>query len=91
MQYLEKSLKEKQDRERNYLSELHSIRSDMTSELRGQCQKYETEVKQLQIDLDEERERVSELEGLLLQRETDVDSVTDRLSQQDSHYRSLLS
>ena len=63
----------------------------MTSELRGQCQKYETEVKQLQIDLDEERERVSELEGLLLQRETDVDSVTDRLSQQDSHYRSLLS
>lgn len=37
VQYLEKSLKEKQDRERTYLSELHSIRSDMTSELRGQC------------------------------------------------------
>ena len=45
VQYLERSLKEKQDRERNYLSELHSMRSDMTLELRGQCQKYETEVK----------------------------------------------
>lgn len=37
VEYLERSLKEKQDRERNYLSELHSMRSDMTLELRGQC------------------------------------------------------
>ena len=44
VEYLERSLREKQDRERNYLSELHSMRSDMTLELRGQCQKYETEV-----------------------------------------------
>ncbi len=37
----------------------------MSSELRSLCQKYETEVKQLQVELDEEKERVGELEGLL--------------------------
>jgi len=47
-------------------------------------------VKQLQIDLDEERERVSELEGLLIQRETDLDSVQSRLSQQDAHSKHQL-
>ena len=90
VQYLERSLKEKQDRERNYLSELHSMRSDMTLELRGQCQKYETEVKQLQIDLDEERERVGELENLLIQRETELESAESLLAQQDASYRQML-
>jgi multidrug resistance efflux pump len=47
-------------------------------------------VKQLQIDLDEERELVSELEGLLIQRETDLDSVQSRLSQQDAHCKHQL-
>jgi len=42
------------------------LRSDMTLELRGQCQKYELEVKQLQLDFDEERERVSDLENRLV-------------------------
>ena len=59
----------------------------MTLELRGQCQKYETEVKQLQIDLDEERERVGELENLLIQRETELESAESRLTQQDASYR----
>jgi hypothetical protein len=87
VEYLEKSLKEKQDRERTYLSELHSIRSDMTSELRGQCLKYETEVKSLQLTLTEERDTLSELEGLLLQKETELDSTLTRLAQQDASYR----
>jgi phage shock protein A len=59
-------------------------------ELRGQCQKYETEVKQLQIDLDEERERVGELENLLIQRETELESAESRLTQQDASYRQML-
>lgn len=59
-------------------------------ELRGQCQKYETEVKQLQIDLDEERERVGELENLLIQRETELESAESRLAQQDASYRQML-
>jgi len=87
VQYLEKSLKEKQDRERTYLSELHSIRSDMTSELRGQCLKYETEVKSLQLTLTEERDTLSELEGLLLQKETELDSTLTRLAQQEASNR----
>ncbi len=62
----------------------------MTLELRGQCQKYEMEVKQLQIDLDEERERVSELENLLIQRETELESAESRLTQQDASYRQML-
>jgi hypothetical protein len=66
------------------------MRSDMTLELRGQCQKYETEVKQLQIDLDEERERVGELENLLIQRETELESAESRLTQQDASYRQML-
>ena len=90
VEYLEKSLKEKQDRERTYLSELHSIRSDMTSELRGQCLKYETEVKSLQLTLTEERDTLSELEGLLLQKETELDSTLTRLAQQDASYRHQL-
>ena len=83
-------LSEKQDRERTYLSELHSIRSDMTSELRGQCLKYETEVKSLQLTLTEERDTLSELEGLLLQKETELDSTLTRLAQQDASYRHQL-
>lgn len=62
----------------------------MTLELRGQCQKYETEMKQLQIDLDEERERVGELENLLIQRETELESAESRLIQQDASYRQML-
>lgn len=64
--FLEKSLSEKADRERSYLSDLHSKRSELTGEMKNMCQKYELELKTLQGDLEEERERLSEAQTSLL-------------------------
>ena len=47
VEYLERSLEEKADRERTYISELHTKRSELTGELRQACQRYELEVKAL--------------------------------------------
>jgi len=37
VEFLERSLSEKADRERNYLTEMHSKRSEMTGELKVMC------------------------------------------------------
>lgn len=46
----------------------------MSTELRQLCTKYESEIKSLQSALEEERERVSDLEGKLIQRETELEA-----------------
>ncbi len=47
VQFLERSLQEKADKERGYISELHTKRSELTGELKAAVSRYETEVKQL--------------------------------------------
>ena len=47
IEFLERNLQEKQDRERIYLSEIHSKRSELSGELRTMTQKYEAEIKSL--------------------------------------------
>lgn len=63
--YLEKSLEEKTSKEKEYLSNWNSQKSELSSEIRQVCQKYETELKQLNISLEEEKERAGELEAQL--------------------------
>jgi chromosome segregation ATPase len=45
VEFLERSLAEKSERERGYLTELHTKRSELTGELKATCQKYEGEIK----------------------------------------------
>lgn len=73
VEFLEKSLSEKADRERNYISELHSKRSEMTGEMKAMISRYEAEIKTLQSDLEEEKERVSEIESQLLHKADELD------------------
>ena len=75
---MERSISEKADRERNYLTDLHTKRSEMTGELKAMCLKYESEVKALQGELEEERERVSELESALLQKDSEMEAFEGR-------------
>ena len=75
---MERSLSEKADREKNYLTELHSKRSEMSGELKAMCYKYEAEIKQIQSELEDERERVSEVEAALLQKVTEIESSQER-------------
>lgn len=47
VEYLERTLNEKTDRESKYLTDLHTKRSEMTGELKQTCQKYELQIKEL--------------------------------------------
>lgn len=42
VQFLESSLQEKADKERSYISEIHTKRSELTGELKATCSRYET-------------------------------------------------
>lgn len=89
--FLERSLAEKADRERSYMSELHTKRSELTGELRAACQKYEGEIRQLQGDLEDERERVSEMENLIMQKNAEIEGERVRWVQQEGSLKAMVS
>lgn len=60
--YLEKSLEEKTSKEKEYLSNWNNQKSELSTEIRQVCLKYESELKQLNIDFEEEKEKASEFE-----------------------------
>ena len=63
--YLEKSLQEKTSKEKEYLSNWNSQKQELSSEVRQVCQKYEAELKQQNLILEDEKEKSSELEAQL--------------------------
>mmetsp|Transcript_33944 Transcript_33944/g.44790 ORF Transcript_33944/g.44790 Transcript_33944/m.44790 type:complete len:92 (+) Transcript_33944:493-768(+) len=60
--YLEQSLKEKTEKERESTTEWRSQKSEMSLEIKQLTAKYETDVKMLNKQLEEEKEKVSDLE-----------------------------
>ena len=47
--FLEKSLEEKTDKEKESLSSWNNQKSELSSEIRQVCQKYEAELKQINV------------------------------------------
>lgn len=60
--FLEKSLKEKSEKEKEQMTSWSSQNKELSNEIRQVCQKYESELKQVNMLLDEEKERANELE-----------------------------
>lgn len=65
VQFLEKSLAEKSEKEKEQMNSWHSQNKELSNEIRQVCQKYESELKQVNLLLDEEREKSGELEATL--------------------------
>lgn len=55
--FLEKTLEEKMSKEREYMTNWSSQKSELSNEIRQVCQKYELEVKQISLQLQEEKEK----------------------------------
>ena len=51
------------------MSDIQSQKSEMGVELRAACVKFETDLKSLQVELDEEREKSNELDTILKEKE----------------------
>lgn len=67
MQFLEKSLAEKSEKEKEQMNSWHSQNKELSNEIRQVCQKYESELKQVSLLLEEEREKSGELETTLVE------------------------
>lgn len=63
VQFLEKSLAEKTEKEKEQMCNWHSQNKELSNEIRQICQKYEAELKQAHMLLEEEKEKSSELEA----------------------------
>lgn len=74
VEFLERSLAEKSERERSYITEIHSKRSEITGEIKQLVAKHESEVKLLQAELEEERERVSDIELKLQEKSSELEA-----------------
>ena len=63
--FLERNLEEKLGKEKEYLSNWNNQKSELSNEIRNVSQKYEHELKQTALLLEEEKEKASELEAQL--------------------------
>lgn len=88
--YLEKSLEEKTSKEKEYLSNWNSQKSELSTEIRQVCQKYETELKQVNIALEEEKERGGELEAQLNDLQASYKEKTQAWQDQEQRYREMI-
>lgn len=60
--YLEQSLQEKTDKERDYTNEWRTQKAELSSEIKAATSKFKLDIKLLNKQLEEEREKVSDLE-----------------------------
>ena len=70
VEFLEKSLEEKTARERDFLAERQSQKQGLTSEIKSLVSKYEADIKNLQNQLSEEKEKGLEIETQLKEKLT---------------------
>ena len=60
--YLEQSLKEKTDKERDSTNEWRTQKAELSSEIKQATAKFEADIKLLNKQLEEEKERTGDLE-----------------------------
>ena len=63
--YLEKSLDEKTSKEKEYMSKWDKGKTELSTEIRQVSHKYESELKKINLLLEEEKERSNDLENQL--------------------------
>ena len=88
--YLEQSLKEKTDKERESSTEWRSQKNELLQEIKTMTAKYETDVKQLSKQLEEERERASDLELQLHEQGERLESMEVRHTEVETSLRKQL-
>lgn len=69
------------------MSSWTSQKSEMSNEIRQVCQKYEQELNQLNIKLEEEKERAQEAETTLSSLQLDLQSKTDMWRDSEVRYK----
>jgi hypothetical protein len=56
---MERTIAERAEREKGYVEQIHTKRAEMSGEIRAVTSRYEGEVRRLQEEVEEERERVA--------------------------------
>lgn len=69
------------------MSELKNKKSEMSEELRTVYQKYETDLKAITISLEEEKEKVTELESLIKNKEATLLEKENKWEEMETQYK----
>ena len=88
--FLEKNLEEKMSKEREYMSNWTNQKSELSNEIRNVCSKYETEIKQLSIELHEEKEKSQELENQLVDLQAEFEDKQVTWKESEQRYKSMI-
>ena len=88
--FLEKNLEEKSSKEKEYLSNWNSQKSELSNEIRHVCQKYESELKQVNSLFEEEKERSGELEAQLQDLQQNFNQKSQTWQEQEQRYKMMI-
>ena len=88
--YLEKSLDEKTSKEKDYMQKWNSHKSELSTEIRQVVQKYEGEIKQISLQLEEEKEKSNDLESKLADLQATHDEKLKLWQQQEFRLKQML-
>lgn len=85
--YLEQSLQEKTDKERDTTNEWRTQKAELASEIKSATSKYELDIKLLTKQLEEEKEKVSDLELQLHEQTEKLESGEARYTEIEDQLR----
>ena len=72
------------------MSEWQNQKSEMSGELKSLCQKYESDLKQLGIQLEEEKERSAELEVILKDKVSILEEREKKWEETETQYKQMI-
>lgn len=88
--FLEKNLEEKSSTEKEYLSNWNNQKSELSSEIRQVSQKYEAELKESRLLLEEETEKSTELEAQLQELRSTYNEQSASWAEQEQRYKQMI-
>jgi DNA-binding PadR family transcriptional regulator len=75
IEYLEKTLEEKSTREREYAVDWRTQKTGLDKEIKAVTAKHEAELKLLLQQIDEEKDKASDLEGKLAEKDQKIEQM----------------
>ena len=90
IEYLEKTLEEKSAKEREYVVDWRSQKSGLDKEIKAVTSKHEAEVKLLMQQIDEEKDKASEFENKLAEKDQKLEHMQERLNDLEATYKAQL-
>ncbi len=72
------------------MSELQSKKSEMSGEIKQMYQKYENDIKTLQIQIEEEREKMGEIESQLKEKSAALEAKELKWNETEVSYKQML-